>query len=139
LLNLWIRDMRTGETRQLTRLSTSAMSPAWSPDGARIAFLDVDAIWRRAAVAVEGRPEWVFVKLHCHGMNPDDREAMLGGLMQDFLRALTQESRAEGLGLHFVTAREMVNIILAACDGREGNPGDYRDYRLRLITPQRSA
>jgi hypothetical protein len=26
----------------------------------------------------------------------------------------------------------MVNIIWAACDGHEGNPGDYRDYRLKL-------
>ena len=25
----------------------------------------------------------------------------------------------------------MVNIILAACEGREGNPGEYRDYRLK--------
>jgi hypothetical protein len=25
--------------------------------------------------------------------------------------------------LHFVTMREMVNIALAACDGRRGNPG----------------
>jgi hypothetical protein len=29
----------------------------------------------------------------------------------------------------------MVNIVLAACDGRDGNPGDYRDYRLRLLRP----
>lgn len=96
-------------------------------------------LWRRAAVAVEGRPDWVFVKLHCHGMNPDDRDAMLGGLMQDFLRRLTDESRADGTKLHFVTAREMVNVILAACDGREGDPGDFRDYRLRLLKPQRTA
>jgi hypothetical protein len=34
--------------------------------------------------------------------------------------------------LHFVSAREMANIALAACDGREGDPGDYRDYRYRL-------
>jgi hypothetical protein len=26
----------------------------------------------------------------------------------------------------------MVNIILAACEGRMGNPGDFRDYRLQL-------
>jgi hypothetical protein len=31
-----------------------------------------------------------------------------------------------------VTAREMVNIIWAACDGKDGNPGEYRDYRLKL-------
>ena len=28
----------------------------------------------------------------------------------------------------------MANIILAACDGREGNPGDYRDYRFKRIS-----
>ena len=25
----------------------------------------------------------------------------------------------------------MANILLAACDGREGNPGEHRDYRLK--------
>jgi hypothetical protein len=30
-----------------------------------------------------------------------------------------------------VTTREMVNIALAACDGKEGNPGHYRDYRFK--------
>ena len=52
LLDLWVRDVRTGEERRLTALPTSAMSPAWSPDGKRIAFLDVDGIWRRANVSV---------------------------------------------------------------------------------------
>ena len=97
-------------------------------------------LWRRAAVTVEGRPEWVFVKLHCHGMNPLDREAMLGGLIQKFLGELVESARdGGGYRLHFVTAREMVNIILAACDGREGSPGEFRDYRFRLIKPTRAA
>jgi len=30
----------------------------------------------------------------------------------------------------------MVNIILAACDGREGNPGEYRDYRFKRERPR---
>jgi hypothetical protein len=34
--------------------------------------------------------------------------------------------------IHFVSAREMANIFLAACDGRERNPGEYRDYRYKL-------
>ena len=59
--------------------------------------------------------------------------------MQQFLGELTDGARAarSKYRVHFVTAREMVNIILAACDGRDGNPGDYRDYRLRLIVPAR--
>jgi hypothetical protein len=27
----------------------------------------------------------------------------------------------------------MVNIMLAACDGRDGNPVEYRDYRLKRM------
>jgi len=90
-------------------------------------------LWKAAAIAVKGRPSWVFIKLHCHGMDPHDESAMLGSAMQSFLRDLTQQRRARGFQVHFVTAREMVNIILAACDGREGNPCDFRDYRLNLI------
>lgn len=32
--------------------------------------------------------------------------------------------------LHYVTAREVYNIIKAAEAGRSGNPNDYRDYLL---------
>ncbi|MGH6828844.1 MAG: amidohydrolase family protein [Rhizomicrobium sp.] len=52
LLELWIRDMRTGRMRQLTHISTQPTSPTWSPDGKRIAFLNVDGMWRRAGIGV---------------------------------------------------------------------------------------
>ncbi len=94
-------------------------------------------LWRQAAITVRGQPAWSFIKLHCHGMDPRDDEAMLGGLAQRFLQELTNDMR-QGAGplIHFVTAREMVNIMLAACDGREGQPDDFRDYRLKLIKSQ---
>ena len=87
-------------------------------------------LWCHPAITVIGRPDWLFIKLHCHGMDPRDTAAMLGSPMRQFLGKVTTESPA--YRVHFVTAREMVNIILAACDGREGNPDTYRDYRLRL-------
>jgi len=91
-------------------------------------------LWQQAAIAVHGRPEWLFIKLHCHGMDPRDDAAMLGAPIQNFLRDLTKGGQDKGGYLvHFVTAREMVNIALAACDGRSGNPGQYRDYRFQLI------
>jgi hypothetical protein len=91
-------------------------------------------LWRDAAITVRGRPDWLFIKLHCHGMNSRDEPAMFGTSIQDFLRELVEGpgNRTE-YRLHFVTMREMVNIVLAACDGREGTPGDYRDYRFRLV------
>jgi hypothetical protein len=91
-------------------------------------------LWKQAAIMVQGRPDWLFVKLHCHGMDPRDDEAVRGSLLQAFLRDLNEDSRnRREYQVHFVTAREMTNIILAACEGREDNPGNYRDYRLRLI------
>lgn len=92
-------------------------------------------LWCKAAISVIGRPDWIFIKLHCHGMDPRDYEAMLGSSIQKFLKELTQTSKENGKPkLHFVSAREMVNILLAACEGREGNPREFRDYKLRLIT-----
>ena len=89
--------------------------------------------WKQAGIRVAGRPDWIFVKLHCHGLDPREQEAMTGRAMSTFLRNLTEAAKDSKHSLHFVTAREMVNMILAACDGREGNPGEYRNYRLELI------
>ena len=65
-------------------------------------------------------------------MAPADMDTMLGAPTQQFIRELIDGASERGEILHFVSAREMANIILAACDGREGNPGDYRDYRYKL-------
>jgi hypothetical protein len=89
-------------------------------------------LWRKAAISVQDRPDWLFLKLHCHGMDPTQREAVMGSAMQRFLSELVEGAQGRQEIIHFVTAREMVNIIWAACDGREGNPGEYRDYRLKL-------
>src|SRR5438309_7702145 len=35
---IWLADVATGASRQLTNGKKSSQSPAWSPDGARIAF-----------------------------------------------------------------------------------------------------
>ena len=93
-------------------------------------------LWQEAAITVLGRPDWLFIKLHCHGMAPGEELAMFGAPMKSFLKELVEGSQnGTDYKLHFVTMREMVNIILAACDQREGNPGEYRDYRFELIHP----
>ena len=88
-------------------------------------------LWKRAAVSVKGRPDWLFIKLHCHGMDPTQRDAVVGETFRQFLKSMVEGATERQETLHFVTAREMVNMILAACEGRAGNPGDYRDYRFR--------
>jgi hypothetical protein len=88
-------------------------------------------LWKKAAIAVQGRPDWLFIKLHCHSMDPAERDGVLGPALQLFLSELVEQAPQRKEIIHFVTAREMVNIIWAACDGREGSPGEYRDYRLK--------
>jgi hypothetical protein len=90
-------------------------------------------LWKQAAISVRGKPEWLFIKLHCHGMDPTQQDTVMGEPMREFLRQLVEGAEQRGEILHFVSAREMVNIILAACDGREGNPAEYRDYRLKRV------
>jgi len=51
-LQLWIRDMKTGRERQLTHMTTQPQGATWSPDGKKIAFFAVDAMWRAANVSV---------------------------------------------------------------------------------------
>jgi hypothetical protein len=91
-------------------------------------------LWSRLAITVEGRPDWVFVKLHCHGMDPRDTDALLGKPMLDFLQALAAAEERNEFFTHFVTAREMTNIILAACRGKSGNPGDFRDFAFTVAS-----
>jgi hypothetical protein len=88
-------------------------------------------LWKQAAISVRGRPDWLFIKLHCHGMDPTQHDSVAGAPMREFLRELVEGAEQRGEILHFVSAREMVNIMLAACDGREGNPGEHRDHRLK--------
>ena len=90
--------------------------------------------WSAARINVKGRPEWVFVKLYCHGFFDEDQPAMIGDQMKRFLsEVLELAERTRRFKLHFASAREMFNIAMAAVDGREGEPGLYRDYRLRQI------
>ena len=66
-------------------------------------------------------------------MDPNQRDAVIGDSFRDFLAAMVGGASDRKETLHFVSAREMANILLAACDGREGNPGDYRDYRFKRM------
>jgi hypothetical protein len=87
--------------------------------------------WISQGIQVEGRPDWIFVKLHTHGAPEQQAESLLGVPGRELHRLLTtQYNDSERFILHYVTAREMFNIALAGMHGRTGNPNDYRDYSL---------
>jgi hypothetical protein len=86
--------------------------------------------WLDQWVHVDGRPEWTFVKLHAHGAPEKNAKTMLGQPMRDLHRALRELGSRGRWHVHYVTAREMFNVVRAAMDGREGSPDAYFDYEV---------
>jgi hypothetical protein len=90
--------------------------------------------WRGAHISVAGRPDWVFIKLYSHGFFTWDQDMMIGEQMRRFLsEVLELAERTQDFQVHFASAREAFNMVMAAVEGRSGNPHHYRDYRLRQI------
>jgi hypothetical protein len=89
--------------------------------------------WVGAGISIEGRPEWIFVKVHSHGAKEANADVMLGSVMKAFHRdVLAEFNDGRRYRLHYVTARELYNIAKAAEAGKSGNAGEYRDF---LLTP----
>lgn len=97
-------------------------------------------LWVKQGIHVLGRPEWMFVKVHTHGcveknmkMILETGNLKLGSGGWQALHALLQQRYNDGekWRLHYVTAREMYNIVRAAEDGMIGDPGEYRDYEIK--------
>ncbi len=85
--------------------------------------------WVRQGIHIEGRPEWVFVKVHTHGAPEDNANCLLGGPGADLHRVLgSRYNDGEKWCLHYVTAREMYNVAVAAMAGKLGEPSAYYDY-----------
>jgi hypothetical protein len=89
--------------------------------------------WIRTSIHVSGKRDWIILKVHTHGAV--DGEAVLGDPMHEAFSHLERVyNDGSAYLLHYVTARELFNMIRAAEDGHGGDPSDYRDY---LIAPPR--
>ncbi|MDE2400757.1 MAG: hypothetical protein KGL90_03735 [Burkholderiales bacterium] len=96
--------------------------------------------WVRTGIHVQGRPEWIFVKIHTHGTQERDMDTLLGEPMRKAFEHLeTRYNDGRDWMLHYVSAREMYNIVKAAEAGMDGNPGSYRDYVISRPSYQAEA
>ncbi len=86
-LQLWIRDMASGRSRRATTLTTQPQGAAWSPDGRRIAFFNVDGMWRVAQMSVLDVASGTVTKVHdqlpqpgAPTWSPDGKRLALAGI-----------------------------------------------------------
>ena len=86
--------------------------------------------WVDQGIHVEGRPEWIFVKVHTHGAIEKTAQSLLGDGAHEMHTALADYLK-QGDKLHYVTAREMFNVARAAMDGKSGEPSAYFDYIVK--------
>jgi hypothetical protein len=97
-------------------------------------------LWLDCRISVEGRPNWLFIKLHTHGAKPENTRMLLGEPMRAFHGSLADLAATDSsIRFHYVTAREMVNILHAAEDGHSGEPGSFRDHCYRKSSAAVSA
>jgi hypothetical protein len=84
--------------------------------------------WIKTGIHVKGRSDWLIVKMHTHGAT--DYKTVLGKSMDDICYYLESKyNDGTKYFLHYVTARELYNIIKAIEAGEEDNdPNQYRNY-----------
>lgn len=111
----------------LPRVENSDLGPANPPTVRRLKH------WRNARISVQGAEGWCFIKLHTHGAPEKNHPSVIGDARRQFHEELLQLAAREGFRLHYVSARELVNILHAAEDGHGG--GDAGVWRDHLYAP----
>lgn len=87
--------------------------------------------WVQTGISVKGKENWIIIKTHTHGAS--DGEVAIGPEMHTMFSHLEATCRDRpGYALHYVTARELYNVIAAAEAGETGDdPAAYKDYRVK--------
>jgi len=110
----------------LPRVENSDLGPRNPPTSERMNE------WLKGRISVSGAEEWCFIKLHTHGAPESGHRSNLGPERSRFHSEIERMASDRGFRLHYVSSREMVNILHAAEDGHTGDAGAWRDY---LYTP----
>jgi hypothetical protein len=92
--------------------------------------------WLQAHVHIRSHPEWVFVKLHTHGAVERNQSLLLGDEMVRFHRNLAERAaRDQQFQFHYVSVREMYNLVKAAESGWTGSIASARNRGVEWPYP----
>jgi hypothetical protein len=88
-------------------------------------------LWVRQGICVKGRHEWVFVKVYTHGCRDEHTTDGFFDMLDGMFSYLEKRyNDGKEYCLHYVTAREMYNIVKAAEAGTALQPGECRDWEV---------
>jgi len=88
-------------------------------------------LWIEAGVHVKGREDVLFIKVHNHGCRDDHLTAeFFADLRWLFILLENDFNDGKNYQLHYMTAREMYNVVKALEEGGRLSPARYRDHVL---------
>lgn len=99
----------------IPRFENADVSAARPVTNARVAN------WTGQRIGVIGRSDWVFIKVHTHGCQESNFPVLFDGRLHEALKPLQ---------LHYVTAREVYNLVKTAEAGQTGEPEHFRNFVL---------
>jgi hypothetical protein len=102
---------------------------ALAPDRVGLSFKRID-LWVKTGIHVRGKRNWVFIKTHTHGATD---AALVNERPMDEAFGYMERMYNDGdqYVLHYVTARELYNIIKAIEHGEPGeDPHAFRNYKI---------
>jgi hypothetical protein len=78
-------------------------------------------LWVRTGIHVRGWPKWIFIKIHTHGLQPNNAALLLGdGIRPLHERLLSSYNDGERYVLHYITAWECYACVRALEEGDAG-------------------
>jgi peptidoglycan/xylan/chitin deacetylase (PgdA/CDA1 family) len=91
------------------------------------------AAWINCGISVKGKPDWIFIKLHTHGMQENNTRVFIeeNGL-DGLFSSLESKCATDKYSLHYVSPREMVNVVHAIENGANDWNTSLLDYKYEL-------
>lgn len=126
-LQLWIRDMRTGQSRKVTNLTTQPQAASFSPDGGRIVFFNVTGMWRVAEMSILDLASGRVTKIHdtlpqpgAPTWSPDGTRLALAGIAPMTVRFREGTNQVQTISAAGGDVRWYAPIPMLSIDSRGG-------------------
>ena len=126
-LQLWIRDMKSGQARKVTNLTTQPQGASFSPDGKRLVFFNVDGMWRVAEMSILDLESGRVTKIHdsmpqpgTPTWSPDGARIALAGIAPMTVRFREGTNQVQTIAASGGDVKWYAPIPLLSIDSRGG-------------------
>ena len=126
-LQLWIRDMKSSQSRKVTNLATQPQGASFSPDGKRVVFFNVDGMWRVAEMSILDLDTGRVTKIHdslpqpgTPTWSPDGKRIALAGIAPMTVRFREGTNQVQTISASGGDVKWYAPIPMLSIDSRGG-------------------